>query len=119
MSKNQMEHLVKKHQWDKIGKQLHSADAQSRLALATDLATACGSSLNEGAVNTLIYLLNVSDENVLMQAVKSLGAVGNDNAKTHLQSLFDHLPDGKDSIKDAIKESIVKINIRIRNLVKV
>jgi hypothetical protein len=54
-----------------------------------------------------------------MQAVKSLGAVGNDNAKTHLQSLFDHLPDGKDSIKDAIKESIVKINIRIRNLVKV
>lgn len=109
-NENQMEQLVNKHQWDKIIKKLHGADVQSRLALAT----ACGSSFDEDSSNTLINLLNDSDDNVLIQVVKSLGAVGSSNAKTHLQSLFDRLPDEKVSIKDAIRESIAKINISKR-----
>jgi hypothetical protein len=109
-NENQMEQMVKKNQWDKIAKKLHTADVQSKVALAA----ACGSSFNENSSNILIDLLKDSDENVLLQAVKSLGAVGHENAKTHLLMLSDHLPDGKDTLKDAIRESIAKLNISKR-----
>lgn len=107
---NEMEQLVNKHQWDKISKKLHSADAQSKASLAT----ACGASMDEDSLNTLIKLLSDSDDNVLMQTVKSLGNVGGDNAKTHLQSLYGRLPDDKDSLKKAILDSIAKIKVSNR-----
>jgi len=100
-----MEQLVNKHQWDKIGKKLHDADAQSRLVLAT----ACGNSTDEDALNTLVKLLHDSDEKVLFETVKSLGHIGSDNAKTHLQALYERLPDGKDSLKSAVLASVAEI----------
>lgn len=104
-NENQMEHLVKKHQWDKIHKKLPGADAQARLALAA----ACGGLSDENASNILINLLKDSDEKVLLQTVKSLGDVGRDNAKTHLQALFDRLPEDNTLMKNTIRESISKI----------
>lgn len=109
-SENQMEHLVKKRQWEKINKKLPSANAEARLALAT----ACGGLSDENASNILINLLKDSDENVLLQVVKSLGNIGRDNAKTHLQALFDRLPENDTLMKNSIRESISKINVSKR-----
>jgi hypothetical protein len=105
-NENEMENLVQKHHWDKVNKKLHNADAKTRLSLAA----ACGSSFDEDASNILVNMLNDSDEGVMIQAVKSLGDVGHDNAKTHLQSLLGRLPDGQESIKATIRDSIAKIN---------
>jgi HEAT repeat protein len=109
-SENKMEQLVKKHQWDKINKKLPDANTEQRIALAT----ACGSSFDEGAAHTLINMLEDSDEEVLIQAIKSLGEVGSDNAKTHLRARSERLPEGNDRIKKAISESIAKLNISKR-----
>ena len=104
-NENQMEQLVKKHQWEKISKKMHSADTQSRMVLAT----ACGSSFDEDSTHTLIKLLSDSDEGVLIQAIKSLGAIGGDTVKTHLLSLTERLPDSATAVKAEIRESISKI----------
>ena len=107
-SENQMQQFVNKHQWGKISKNFHGLDTQSKV----DLAIACGSSSDEDASDFLIYLLEDSDENVLMQAVKSLGMVGYSNAKTHLLALLWKLPDGKEDLKAAIKEAVAKTSER-------
>ncbi len=104
----QMEHLVKKHQWDKIGKKLHNANIQTKTALAA----ACGNSSDDEASNILINLLRDSDEAVQLQAIKSLGATGNNSSKTHLQWLSNNLPDEKKEIKEAITEALSQISAR-------
>lgn len=104
-NENQMEQLVKKHQWEKISKKMHGADIQSRLVLAT----ACGSSTDEDSAHTLIKLLSDSDETVLIQAIKSLGEIGGGTEKTHLLSLAERLPDSATAVKAAIRESVSKI----------
>lgn len=105
---NQIVHMVQKHQWDKIEKKLQNADAQTKAAFAA----ACGESSDEEAVTHLINLLQDSDENVLLQTVKSLGAIGHDNAKTHLQWLANNLPEGKQEIQKGIGEAFAKITSR-------
>lgn len=105
---NQMVHMVQKHQWDKIEKKLQSSDAQTKTALAS----ACGESSDEEASTVLLNLLQESDENVLLQTVKSLGAVGHDNAKTNLQWLSTSLPGDKKELQEAISEAITKISRR-------
>lgn len=74
------------------------------------MASACGKSEDEEALNILVDLLDDGDENVVMEAVKSLGEVGRDNAKTHLLALMEKLPDEKAELKAAVKDSISKIN---------
>ena len=105
---NQMAHMVGKHQWDKISKKLNGADTQARISLAS----ACGSSSDEEASNVLINLLQDSDESVQLQAVKPLGLIGHDNAKTHLQWLAKNLKDGQKELGDAINEAAVQISKR-------
>lgn len=105
-SGNQMVHMVQKHQWDKVEKKLSGADAEAKTALAS----ACGESSDEEASVLLLNLLQDSDEKVLLQAVKSLGAVGHDNAKTNLQWLAGNLPADKKEIQKAISEAITKIS---------
>jgi HEAT repeat protein len=107
-NENEMQHLVKKHQWDKIGKKLVNADVQTKV----DCAAACGCSADETASEFLINLLKDGNESVQLQAVESLGEVGREHTKTHLQWLLGSLPDGKDAIKKAIQDSIIKINKR-------
>jgi HEAT repeat protein len=103
---DQMGHLVEKHQWEKVDKKLNGADAEAKVALAA----ACANSSDEEASSCLISLLNDSDESVQIQAIKSLGIIGSENAKTNLQWLSDHLPAGKDAVKTAAREAIAQIN---------
>lgn len=107
---NDMEHLVEKHHWDKIKKKLPTLSPSDRVTLAA----ACGKSSDEDALNLLMELLEDKNEAVVMQAVKSLGDVGRDNAKTHLLALLEKLPEGNEPLKAVIKESISKINIAKR-----
>lgn len=101
-----MEGLVEKHSWEKINKKLPKLDSQEK----TDLAIACGKCFDEDSSYTLINLLTDSDMNVVMQAVKSLGDIGHDNAKTHLQMLLGRLPDSNGENGTIIKDAIAKIN---------
>lgn len=105
---NQIVHMVQKHQWDKVEKKLQNADAKTKAAFAC----ACGESSDEEAVTHLINLLQDSDDNVLLQTVKSLGKVGHDNAKTHLQWLANNLPKEKREIQKEIGEAVANISNR-------
>lgn len=106
-SEQKLEHLVKAHQWEKISKKISSSDAKTRLAAAE----ACGSADDEEAANLLVHLLRDSDKAVQLMAVKSIGQVGGEAAKTHLQQLLEQ-PGDSDELKAAIKESILEINRR-------
>ena len=107
-STNQMVHLVQKHQWDKVGKKLQGADVPTKIAIVS----ACGDSSDEEAPTALINLLRDSDDGVKLEAVKSLGKVGHDNAKTQLQWLSDNSAGEKKEIKEAIGQAISKISKR-------
>jgi hypothetical protein len=105
-NENQMEKLVKKHQWDKAGKKLRDADTESKIAFAA----ACGGSSDEEAINFLIELIKDDDEKVQIQAVKSMGVNKSQIAKTHLQWLSDRIPAEKNGLKAEIKKTIELIN---------
>lgn len=105
---NQIVHMVRKHQWDKIEKKLQKADAQTKVAFAL----ACGESSDEKAVTHLTNLLQDSDETVLTQAVKSLGAIGHSSTKTPLQWLSNNLPEGKQELRKEIEKAIAEITER-------
>ena len=104
----QMEHLVKKHQWDKIDKKLNGANVQTKIALAA----ACGGSSDDTASSILINLLRDHDEGVQLQAIKSLGAIGKGSCKTHLQWLAENLAGEKKEIREAISEAISQVSNR-------
>lgn len=102
---DQMENLVEKNQWEKITKKLDGADAKTRLAAAA----ACAKTKDGRGLNILISLLKDNDAAVQLQAIKSIGMVGNVNAKTHLQWISEHLPEGREGVKEAIQEAIMQI----------
>ena len=101
------EKLVKKQRWGKIGKMLEKGDAETRLAVASEL----GNASDENALNYLISLLKDPDERVQVQAVKSIGTRGEERAKAFLQNMISTLPSEKVELHDAIRDSISKINV--------
>lgn len=106
--KNPFEHMVEKNQWEKISAKLTKANLQTRL----EIAEACSKSSEDESMNILIRLLTDQEEAVQMEAIKSLGISGRASTKTHLHWLSEHLPEGKDNVKAAIKDSLVKISSR-------
>jgi hypothetical protein len=106
--KNPFEHMVEKNQWEKITGKINKANVQTRL----DVAEACSLSSEDESMNILIRLLTDSDPAVQLQAVKSLGISGRSNAKTHLAWLNDRLPEGREDVRQAIKEATMAISSR-------
>jgi HEAT repeat protein len=106
--RNPFEHMVQKNQWEKITGKLNRASVQTRL----EIAEACGLSSEDESMNTLVRLLTDSEPAVQLQAVKSLGSSGRPMAKTHLYWLSEHLPEGSDEIRQAIKEASSAITKR-------
>lgn len=101
--------MVQKNQWDALTKKLSNANKQTRL----DIAVACSHSSEDESMNIMIRLLTDSEPDVQLQAVKSLGISGRANAKSHLNWLREHLPEeGREDIKQAIKESFAAISSR-------
>lgn len=100
--------MVEKREWDKISLKLNGYDETSKL----ELAVACGNSSDEKAPDILVDLLKDTSVNVQLQAVKSLGLTGTQNAKTHLLWLLDHLPENGEALRKAIQETLVQIGVR-------
>jgi len=98
--------LIRKNRWGKISKILETADSQTKILFASE----CGSTKNEKSLNYLIALLRDDDEKVQLEAVKALGLLGKDSAKTHLLDILNNLPKEKTELYNAIRESISKIN---------
>lgn len=106
-SEEKMEHLVKKGQWDKLIHKSGSSDVKTRVAVAE----ACGQAADVAALNVLIPLLRDGSKDVRLQAVKSIGLVGDESAKTHLLML-EQTPGNDDEMKAALKEAIHQISKR-------
>jgi hypothetical protein len=106
--KNQFDHLVAKNKWDKIQGKVDKANAQTKL----EIAEACSRSGEDESMNILVRLMTDSDAAVQLQAVKSLGLSARSSAKTHLSWLSERLPEGKDELKQAIREAMANISRR-------
>jgi len=111
---DRLRRLIRKNRWGKISKILETADSQTKILFASE----CGSSKNEKSLNYLIALLRDEDEKVQLEAVKSLGLLGKESAKTHLLDILNNLPKEKTELNNAIRESISKINEAIAEEVK-
>lgn len=98
--------LVKRGRWEKIRKILQKSEPDTRIIVTTEL----GNTSEEEAFNILIILLKDRDEKVQLQAVKSIGNVGVERAKVHLQDMLSKVPQEQTELIDAIKDSIAKIN---------
>lgn len=103
---NEMETLVNKRNWEKINKKLEKASAEEKI----QLAEACTSCLDEDSSYTCINLLTDSDLNVVLAAAKTLGEIGHDNAKTHLQILLSRIPESDTEKQTIVRDAIGKIN---------
>lgn len=98
--------MVKKQRWTKISKVLQKASSEEKEEFAKEL----GNDLHNNNINYLLMLLDDPDDNVKLQAVKSLGNHASDTAKTYLQHLLENLPKEKVELETAIRDSISKIN---------
>ncbi len=105
--KEKMEHLAKKGQWEKLNQKATSADVKTRAAVAM----ACGTTPDENAKNLLIPLLRDPSREVRLQAVRSIGLVGDGISKTHLLML-EQDPNTDEEVKAALKEAIHQISNR-------
>jgi len=101
--------LIKWRRWNRINKELAKADSLTKV----EFAAAFGKATDENSYNLLISLLSEKDDNVLHEAIRSLGIRGRENAKTHLQQLAASLPKEKTELHSAVKEAIAMINKRI------
>ena len=102
--------LVKRERWTKIQKMLEKGERATRVRITAAL----GTSRNDDAFNILVTLLKDNDEKVQLEAIKSMGELGVDRAKVHLQDMGSKLPEEKTEFIEAIKESLAKINERAR-----
>ncbi len=82
-----------------------NGDTETRLALAK----ACAASDSDESCNILITLLRDREDSVKLEAVKSLGKIGNDHATAQLQWLLNQLPAEKTELIGAIHEAIKNV----------
>jgi HEAT repeat protein len=100
--------LIRWNRWEKIKKILEKGDSETRMAIAAEL----GTTTDDHAYNLLILLLKDDDEKVQLQVIKSLGELGAERAKVHLQNMLSDTKEGTELYK-AILDSISKINEKL------
>ena len=104
-SEDKIEKLVEKKHWDKLqSKYLNGSDDQ-RL----ELAKACGGSDADESCNILVTLLHDENEAVQMEAVKSLGKIGNDHTTAQLQWLLSQQKKKKTELIHEIHQAIASV----------
>lgn len=97
-----VEKLVQKGKWEKIRKSYLNGDKGTQL----DLAKACGTSKSDDSVNVLIALLDVADDEVQIEALKSITVVANDHAVAPLQHYLTKLKPEQTALKAQFMETI-------------
>ena len=100
-----IEHLIQKGHWDKLENKYLKGDTETKLALAK----ACAGSEADESCNILVTLLRDSEEAVQLEAVHSLGKIGNDHTTGQLQWLLNQLPAEKTELINAIHEAIKNV----------
>ncbi len=100
--------LIKWNRWEKIKKLLEKGDSETRMAVAAEL----GTTTDDHAYNLLILLLKDNDEKVQLQVIKSLGELGVERAKVHLQNMLSTTKENTE-LYNTILESISKINKKL------
>lgn len=105
---NKMRHMVDRHEWDKLLKKYGTLTAEEKV----QLAEACGTSDADESGNMLITLVKENDKQIQLAAIKSLAAVGGQNAKTTLQWLMGRLTDDKADLKAPMLDAVEKIGAR-------
>lgn len=104
-SEDKIDKLVEKRHWDKLqSKYLNGSDAE-RL----ELAKACGAVDADESCNILVTLLHDNNEDIQMEAVKSLGRIGNDHTTAQLQWLLGQLPETKTELIHEIHQAIANV----------
>lgn len=98
--------MVKHHRWNKISKELQKANSEEKVEFAKEL----GIDLHLSNTNYLLTLLDDPDDQVKLQAIKSLGNHSSDTAKTYLQEFLVNLPKEKTELEKAARDAISQIN---------
>lgn len=99
---NSVEKLVQKGNWDKLRKNFLNGNKQAQL----ELAKACAASKTDDSVNLLIALLDVGDDEVQIEALKSIAKVANDHAVAPLQQYVSRLKPEQTTLKAQFVETI-------------
>lgn len=99
---NSLEKLVQKGNWEKIRKNYLNRDKQVQL----ELAKACVASKSDDSVNVLIALLDVCDDEVQIEALKSIAVVANDHAVAPLQQYQTQIKPEQTALKAQFVETI-------------
>lgn len=100
-----VEKLVQKGNWEKIRKSHINGDKQVQL----ELAKACAKSKSDDSVNALIALLDVGDDEVQIEALKSIIVVANDHAIAPLQQYLTRLKPEQTALKAQFSETIASL----------
>ncbi len=97
--------LVQKGKWDKLKKYLSGSKEEQ-----ISLAKACKLSSCDDSVNLLINLLNFSSDNeVVMEALQSLGEVGTDHAVSQVQLLLNKIDKNNQPLYNTIMDTLHKL----------
>ena len=94
--------LVEKKQWDKIKKKYLYADDAQELILAKE----CAKSDTDDSVNVLLTLLDIGGDEVKIEALKSLGIVGDDHVVSTLQLTLSKLPEGDSPLRKQLMDTL-------------
>lgn len=102
---SKIENLIKKGKWETVNKKFLSGDPQTRLTLAR----ACAKAGDPGVNSILTILIRDPDENVQMEAVKSITITGKDHEVAQLQWLLSNTPEEKAELREAIQVAIANV----------
>ncbi|MBE5962993.1 MAG: hypothetical protein E7256_16710 [Lachnospiraceae bacterium] len=101
-TENKIGKLVEKKQWDKIKKKYLYADDAEELILAKE----CAKSDTDDSVNVLLSLLELGGDEVKIEALKSLGVVGNDHVVSTLQLMLSKMPAGDTPLRKQLMDTL-------------
>jgi HEAT repeat protein len=105
---DKIRHMVDKREWEKLLKKYGTLSKEEKI----QLAEACGTTDADESCNFLVSLVKENDKDVQLAAVKSMGIVGGQNAKSTLQWMLGRLTDSNADLKEPMLESIEKIGVR-------
>ncbi|MGN1059377.1 MAG: hypothetical protein ACI4QW_03005 [Clostridia bacterium] len=97
--------LAKQKNWDKLRHKLNKNDPK----IGAIVAQACSTVDDDGSYNILIELMKHDQRPIKLAAVRGLGELGRDAARTHISWLKQHTPESDTEMHAAISEAMAKI----------
>lgn len=97
-----LEKLIQRGKWDKIKKSYLNSDAETKV----HLAEACAVSVSDDSSNVLMTLLDSSEDEVKIAALKSLAKVGNDHCVSRIQQMIAAVPADKAALREEIQATL-------------